>query len=64
MTQFQCFRTPRRHRRLPGECLDRCVDYLWQREHPGVEAWPIENLGLRNYTPRHARSPQRRRVYL
>lgn len=64
MTQIQCFRTPRRHRRLPGEILARCVDFLWQREHPGVEPLAIENLGLRNYTPRHALRPERRRVYL
>jgi hypothetical protein len=61
---MQCFRRPKRHRRLPGEALARCVEFLWAQEHPGADPWPIENLGLRNYSPRHARQPKRRRVYL
>ncbi|MEU5258950.1 hypothetical protein [Amycolatopsis sp. NPDC021455] len=58
---------PRRggqHRRHKGDIELRTVAAIWQRYHWGVPPWPIENLGMGNYTPRHAAKPVRRRVYL
>jgi len=52
------------HRRQRDDIEARCVAAMWERLHCGVPTDPIRDLGLRNYTPRHAASASRRRVYL
>lgn len=64
MTYPKAFRLPGQHRRLNGFPAARCVAALWQREHPGKDPEPVENLGMGNYAPRHALNPVRQRVYL
>lgn len=48
------------HRWRPGMIALQNVGIIWQREHPGLD--PVENLGCRNYRPRHALVPPPRRT--
>jgi hypothetical protein len=52
------------HRRQAGDPAMRCVEGIWLREHPGTPTTPIDYLGCRPHTPRHAADPTRKRVYL
>lgn len=66
MTYPKAFRLPGVHRRMDGDPEARCVAALWEREHIHYSADPIENLGIRNYSPRHLadNDTARKRVYL
>lgn len=63
MTRADCPRSYGQHRWKPGMTALQRVSCIWEREHPGLAA--DEDLGLRNYRPRHALVPSpRKRVYL